>query len=142
MPEFRVVKRGDIPRSRNRYPNRIPKANLSKTGNLVLSVGAVEALGSRNCGVLAEFDEQSKVLKLTAVDQPPRGLDQDDLFNLAVRGTKRMSRPLGMLYLGKLLQYIGCKVNGSRSLPITTDPGNRSISFTLPAEMFCDGFSN
>lgn len=142
MPEFRMVKRGDIPRTRTRYPNRLPKATLQKSGTLVLSVGAVEALGSRSCGVLAEFDEESTILKLTVVDQPPRGLTEDDLFNLAVRGAKGQRRPLGMLYVGKLLQFIGCRINGSRTFPITTDPPNRSISFKLPAEMFCDDSSN
>lgn len=138
MGEFRVVRRSDLPVGTFGPRVRGPLARLHKTGILFLNVESVAALGvgNQDCQCLVEFDEETLILKISAVDKPPRGITTDDLFLLRIRlGNNK--RPLGMLYLRPLLRHIGCPINGkhSQQFPVASiDPANRSISLIVPAE--------
>lgn len=146
MSEYRVVKRSDVPIPKRGSRGKLPQARLHKTGTLYLSVLAIEALGNQDCLVMVEFDDQAMILKLTAIDQPPRGISREDLFQVRVRTGKRNKRPLGMLYLRSLLRYIGCPLKESTEFPVAAvDPVHRSISLVVPVpveQVSCDGSSN
>lgn len=149
MAEFRVVRRSDLPVGTFGPRVRGPLARMHKSGILFLNVDSVAALGvgNQDCTVLVEFDEESLILKITAVDKPPRGITADDLFVLRIRLGNNNKRPMGMLYLRPLLRHIGCPINGKHSLqfPVQSiDPANRSISLIVPAEQLaaCEDSSN
>ena len=139
MSEFRIVKRTDVPMAtRGPHAPRVVSARLHKTGNLYLSVSAIQVLGSHNCRVMVEFKEEERILKITAVDHPPRGIEEAALFPVRAYTAKRNKNPLGMLYIGALLRYIGCPLKSPLQLPVAAvDAPNRSISLVLP----CDGSS-
>ena len=139
MSEFRIVKRADLPVATRGPKPRPATARLHKQGFLYLSVSAIQVLGNQDCRVMVEFDEQERILKLTAVDYPPKGIEESDLFQVRTRIGKGNRNPLGMLYIGGLLRYIGCVLNPPLELPVAAvDARNRSISLVLP----CDGFSS
>ena len=139
MPEFLIVKRTDIPRAtKGPHAASVVSARLHKSGNLYLSVSAIRVLGSQNCQVMAEFAEEERILKITAVDHPPKGIEEAALFPVRAYVTKRNRNPMGMLYIGGLLRLIGCPLKRPLELPVAAvDAQNRSISLVLP----CDGSS-
>jgi hypothetical protein len=148
MAEFQVIKRSNIPLAGSIADRRlVPVARLHKGGTLYLSVLAAEALGDRDCRVLAEFDEQSSVLKLTVADKLPVGISQEDCFPMRIRKqTKGSKRSIGQICVKALLRYIGFTENGGRSQEFqiaALDPRERSITLVLPAEQLpvCDGSS-
>lgn len=146
MSEFRIVKRADMPKMRGRRIVHQPRARLHKSGQLYLNAAAAKTLGTEDCLCLLEFDEESLILKITAVDQPPRGISEEDLFQVRIRIMKNFKQPMGRLYILSLLRYIGYSVKPGQSLkfPVTAvDPRNRSISLNVPAEQLsCDDSSN
>lgn len=134
-----IVRRSDIPVPVRGPIARMPRARMHKSGTLFLSVVAVEALGSQNCQIMADFDEPTMILKLIVVDKVPRGLTEKDLFPFRVRTGKKNKRPFGMIYIKGLLILIGYPPNGqSVDFPIAGfDPVNRSISLMIPADRLC-----
>lgn len=139
MSEFRIVKRSDIPgASKDRLSAKAstPNARLHKGGTLFLSVLAIEPLGvDADCYVLAEFDEQSSVLKLSVPETLPRGVSESDCFTLRVRKLKGSHRPMGMINMKPLLKYIGLKINGGYRFEIAgVDTEEHSISLVLPMD--------
>lgn len=139
-----IVRRSDLPVPARGPLARMPHARMHKSGMLFLSVVGLEALGSRDCQVMVEFDEETKVLKFTAVDKPPRGITEADLFQVRVRTGKKNKRPFGMIYVKGLLRFIGYPPNGeSLDFPVAAfDPVNRSISLVLPVERLWSNVSS
>jgi hypothetical protein len=115
-----------------------PIARIHKNGTLYLSVLAVQALAlKKDCEVIAEFDEESRILRLSVADKLPPWLTVEDTFHLRLRlGSKGAARPLAMICLKSLLKYIGFVQNGvSQEVEIAAlDPDHRSISVVLPPE--------
>ena len=141
---FCVVKRSSVPNSGPPGDRPLaPKARLHKGGTLYLSVQAMQALSDQNCRLIAEFDEQASILRLTVAtaDKLPRGISLDDCFVLRTGAGKNNQRKLGMVSLKALLTYIGFRQpDASQELELAGfDREGRSISLVLPREQFSNG---
>lgn len=143
MPEFRMIKRTDVPTA-GVVSERVrrPIARLHRGGTCYFSVAAVGALSDRDCRVLAEFDERAAVLRVSVVGEKlPKGFTREDTFPLRVRTSKRNKRAIGMLSLKALLRYIGFEANGAQDLKIVEiDSERHTLSMVLPPEQLppCD----
>ena len=136
MPEFRVVKRGDVPVLNQKRPD-IPHVRLSKAHTLLLSVKATELLSNfQECRLLIEYDEDANTLKLSNPERLPAGVAIEDCFPMHLnRGQKASHRPMGAVAIRALLRYIGYTGNGgSVELPVqSADRQTRSLSLALPS---------
>ena len=89
---FRVVRRTDLP-ARARFNGSTPgkpHARLHKLGNLHFSKAAAEIFDGRPM-VFVSFDEEARRVKFTAVDKPPKGLEEEHCFPLnyhSYKGTR------------------------------------------------------
>lgn len=142
MPEFQLIKRQDVPNAWQigKMGPRSPKARLHSSGTILFSVLAAAVLGDRDCKVLIEFDEAARTLKFTVADKLPRGVSEADTFPLRIRCTGPANRrPIGMISLKALFNYIGFKWSGvpAVDLDITAiDAAARSITLVLPGAYF------
>lgn len=135
MPEFQVIKRQDVPNAwqiGKRLPEG-PKVRLHRSGTLFFSVVAVAALGEEDCRVMVEFDEVAHTLKFTVAEKLPRGVTEEDCFPMRIRKGPHNRRPIGMMSLRALFNFIGFEVGTPRDLEIAAiDATSRSITLKLP----------
>ena len=138
MPEFEVIKRGDVPNAwqiGSRIPES-PKVRLHRGGTLFFSVLATQVMGREDCRVLAAFDESARTLKFTAVDllHLPDGVTEADCFPMRIRSGKHNRRPVGAISIKALLTWLGVRQKyNAQDLEITNvDTKGRSITVVLP----------
>lgn len=132
-----VVKRAEIPHAwqvGKRKPDPA-KVRLHKGGTLFFSVLAVKAMGSKDCRVLAEYDEDKRWLKFTVVDRLPRGIAFEDTFKMRIRTGIHNKSPIGMISIASLLSYIQYKTKGIAEdmKIISLDEEERSVTLELPS---------
>lgn len=142
MPEFRIVKRTDVP-TKGAVGSRVqpPMARLHSNGTLHLSVRAAAALSDHDCHMLAEFDVDTRILRLTVIngEAPPWGLTKEECFMMRVRKPPKGHHNYGAISVQGLFGYIGFRSNGAQTFEIVElDPDRHSISFLLPAEQFTE----
>ena len=136
MPEFATIKRSEVPNAWKVGTRELagPKARLHRGGCLYFSVQAAAVMGTEDCRVLAEFDEDARTLKFTRMeDRLPRGVTEGDLFPMRIRTGPNNRRAIGMISIQALLKYVGFECgNGPVDFPIVgIDREARSITLSL-----------
>jgi hypothetical protein len=134
MPEFRIVRRTDVP-ANDKMPKlaQPPHARLHSGGTLFLNVLATEVISDSDCGILVEYDDQANTLKLSNPEKLPRGVSESDCFPMRVRCGKKQRRATGMISMKRLLRHIGYQINGACDFPVKhVDKENRSITVEVP----------
>ena len=130
---FRVVRRTDLP-ARARFNGSTPgkpHVRLHKLGNLHFSKAAAEIFDGRPMAFVS-FDEETRRGKFTAVDKPPKGLEEQHCFPLNYHSYKG-TRTDCAIAVKRLFTFLDIELSGPVDVPILElNPQAHSITVALP----------
>lgn len=133
-PSFRPIRKTEVPQACRGPWRTVPIVRLDRRGQVYFSKYAAVAFSDRRL-VAVDFDDEARLLRFTAVDAPPDGMSEDDLFRLTPAGPS--ANDGCSLAARSLLRHLGFHMNGGQELAIAhLDQAGHSISVVLPAAQF------
>lgn len=131
MGEGQIIRRRDVPQLQGHggVVAGKPKATLRSLGQILFSRTASDCFGPDAARLVILFDEGTRVLTVAAVDGPPKGLEEEDLFK-----AHRVKSKAIYVSAGSLLQWLNYdyKSSGNQIVDALIDEQKRSVSFVLP----------
>lgn len=136
-PEFKIIKKSAFPVSvmsttGGRFAvNPIVTLHM-KQGNLSFSKLAKDTFGPRKYAVISADEDNPAELCISAVEKAPKGLQDEDLFNIAyqIRNGKEMAASIAVRRLLRFLNLTDKVQSGKCKCEL--DAANYSVYLSLP----------